>query len=236
MQPPRLRSLLVCALPSLVACAAPPLPESTTDTVTSSTVPDWSAFTLGPNDRVHVGVYGQPDFVWPADGVRVAPDGTLSVPLLGAVPVAGKTADEARVAIEAGLAEYLQEFSVTVSVIEYSSRRLYLFGEVEQPGPYPMDRPIRALEALSMGYGFRAGANRKAVVILRRHGDEDVEVILFNAETPGPDGLVQILPDDLIFVSKSGVGVFTEEVLPYLTGLGFTLSQVATVTLALDRL
>ena len=138
---------------------APDLPQSTTDTSTASMVVDWSAFTLGPNDLVHVAVFGQPDFATPPAGSRVSPDGTLSLPLIGAVAVAGMSTAEAGEAIEASLAEYLHEPSATVSLIEYSSRRFYVFGEVVEPGPVSMDRPITALEALSMGAGLKPTAN-----------------------------------------------------------------------------
>ena len=221
---------------AIVACSAPPLPESTTEASTATTAVDWSAFTLGPNDRIQVSVFGQPEFSTPPGGVRVGPEGTLGIPLLGDVSVLGKTASEVRATLETGLKEYLVEPAVTVSVLEYSSRRFHLLGEVRSAGPVAMDRPLTALEALSMGGGVLPGARLTPVVILRRQGEEDVEVIAFNAETPGPDGLIQVRPDDVLFVSKSGVGVFRESALPYLQGIGFTLSQVASVALAYDRL
>jgi polysaccharide export outer membrane protein len=221
---------------AVAACKGPLLPESTTDVGTASTAVDWGAFTLGPNDLVHVSVLGQPELSSPSSGIRVAPDGSLSMPLLGAVPVNGLSAEEARRVIEAGLGEYLKKPSVSVSVVEYSSRRFYLFGEVKKPGPYAMDRPITALEALTFGEGLASGAFRERAVIVRRHGANEVEVIPFNAEVPGPDGLVQVRPDDFLFVAKSRVGNFSEDVMPYLQGLGFTLSQVASIALAYDRL
>lgn len=231
-----LRKFVLWTIPFATACAATPLPVSTIDVTSASTTPDWGMFQLGRNDQVHLAVYGHPQFTSPDGGVRIAPDGTLSVPLLGGVKVLGKTVEEARLNIQTRLAEFLIEPSVTLSVVEYSSRRFYLFGEVNKAGPYVMDRPITALEALSMGEGFMTGANRETVVILRRHDEDDVEVIQFNAEIPGPDGLVQVHPDDLLFVSRNGVGNFSERVLPYLQGLGFTLSQMTSLTLAIDRL
>jgi polysaccharide export outer membrane protein len=231
------RALVVLAFAAAVwSCKGPQLPESTTELRTAALTPDWGAFTLGPHDLVHYAVFGQPELSAPPLGVRVAPDGTLSVPLLGAVPVSGFSADEARRALETGLELFVKNPSVSLSVIEYSSRRFYLFGEVRRPGPYPMDRPITALEALTYGEGFAQGAARDRAVIVRRHGAGEVEVIPFDAEVPGADGLVQVWPDDLLFVAKSRVGNFSEEVIPYLQGLGFTLSQVASIALAYDRL
>ncbi len=220
----------------VAACSAPAAPRSTTDRDTASFAPDRGAFTLGPNDLVHVSVFGQPDFTPPATGVRVAPDGTLSLPLLGAVPVEGLSAEEARRTIEAGLERYLKAPSVSVSVLEHASRRFFLFGEVQEPGPYPMDGPLTALEALSFGGGFASGAKRDRVALIRPHGEGELEVLTFNARTPGPDGLVQVLPGDFLFVSQSGAGRFSADVLPYLQGFGFTLSQLSALALAYDRL
>ena len=232
---------LVLAAPVLLgACRATSLPESTTDVDTRSTVADWTDFTLGPNDLVHVAVFGKPDYSTHPAGQRVGPDGTLSLPLLGAVQVAGMSAAEVATAVEAGLTEYLREPSVSVGIMEYASRRFYLFGEVKQPGPVPMDRPLTGLEALAMGGGWETGANRERVVIVRAHperGDGDeVEVITFNGATPGPDGLVQVRPGDFLFVGKAGVGVFSESILPYLQGIGMSVGQAANAIYTLDRL
>lgn len=227
--------LLALACLALVACKATELPTSTASVDTRSTVADASAFHLGPNDLLYVSVFGQPDYSPPATGVRVAPDGSLSLPLLGSIPVTGKSPEELRAYVEAGLDAYLVEPSVTLAVMEYASRRYYVFGEVKQPGPKAMDRPLTALEALANGAGFNAGANREQVVIVRAHGDE-VEVIPFNAQTPGPDGLVQVRPDDFIFVGMSGVGVFSEDILPYLQGIGYSVNQIASLAIAYDSL
>ena len=232
----RLKTLVTYLAVGLSACSAVQLPESNTTVVSASTQEDWSPFTLGPNDRVFFAVLGQTELRMPETGLRVSPDGTLSLPLVGAVKVAGLSVEEARKAIEAGFSEFYHEPAVILSVMELASRRFYVFGEVKKPGPYSMDRPITALEALSFGGGFNAGANRDHVVVMRRHGGDGIEVIPFNADTPGPDGLLQINPNDLVFVARSGVGVFSEKVAPYLQGLGYSISQVAALALAYDRL
>lgn len=232
----RFKTLITCLSLGLCACSAVKLPVSNSAVVSASTTEDWSPFTLGPNDRVFFAVLGQVELTMPETGLRVSPDGTLSLPLVGAIKVAGLSVEEARKAIEAGFGAYYHEPAVILSVMELASRRFYVFGEVKKPGPYSMDRPITALEALSFGGGFNAGANRDQVVVLRRHGGDGIEVIPFDASTPGPDGLLQINPNDLVFVSRSGVGVFSERVSPYLQGLGYSISQVAALALAYDRL
>lgn len=232
----RLLAGCLAACLGLAACAATPLPESTGEIHSATTQADWSTFHLGPNDMLYMSVFGLPEFQSPEKGLRVAPDGSLSVHLLGDVPVAGKTAKEARELIREGLSKYYPDPSVSLTVLTYASRRFFVLGDVNTPGPVSMDRPVTALEGLSMGGGVLIGANSKQVSILRLHPDDEVEVIRFDARAPGLDGFVQLQPDDLIFVGKAGVGVFTEKVLPYLQGIGQTFAQGAALALALDRL
>ncbi len=221
------------------ACSAPPAPLASIDVGQPPAVaasPARDAFTLGPSDLLHVNVYGHAQASTPISGVRVAPDGTLSLPLAGVVKVEGLSVGEAASLIEDRLGSSLRNPSVSVSVLEYQSRRFYLFGEIKNTGAYPMDRPLSALEALSLGGGLLPGANDVRAFVIRKHGESDINVIPFNAQTLGPDGLIQVLPGDMLFVQKSGVGVFRESTLPYLQGVGFTLSQIASLALAYDRL
>jgi hypothetical protein len=107
---------------------------------------------------------------------------------------------------------------------------------VGQPGPSVFDRPVTALEALAMVGGAAPGARRDRAMLIRRQGREDLEIIEFNAETPDPGGLVQLMPDDILFVPRTGIDRFQEEVAPYLQAVGLSLQQVTTVTLAVDTL
>ena len=152
------------------------------------------------------------------------------MPLAGVVPASGKTPNELAQAIASSLEVFLKQPEVSVSLVEYASRRYYLFGEVKNTGPYTMDRPITAIEALSAGGGILSGANRGQAVIIRRDGLGGVDVHRFNALVPGPDGLVQVRANDLLFVQKSGVGTFSEQIAPYLNALGFSLSEYDSIT------
>ena len=143
------------------------------------------------------------------------------MPLAGIIQAAGKTPNELAVTIKEALRNHLKRPEVSVGVVEYSSRRYYLFGEINTTGPFAMDRPLTALEALSAGGGLLPGANRGQAVIIRRDGKGGVEVHRFNALVPSADGLVQVRADDFLFVQKSGVGTFrrTSCTLPERPGL-----------------
>lgn len=122
------------------------------------------AYQVGPGDTVLVAVYRHPELsIAPyagaslnTPGSRVAGlvvdnDGTIQFPLIGSVQVAGKTSDELRKYLEQELAVYIKEPNVTVQVIFAGSIRYYLLGQFTDPGLKYSDRPLRLLEALSLG-------------------------------------------------------------------------------------
>lgn len=56
---------------------------------------------------------------------------------------------------------------VSVAVVQVNSKKYFVIGEVQRPGPYPLTVPTTVLEALVNSGGFRDFANPKKVVILR---------------------------------------------------------------------
>lgn len=117
-------------------------------------------YRVGPGDKLFVAVYGHPElsigqYVGPApsggQGLVIDNDGTIQLPLIGSVPVAGKSADELRAYLERELAVYVKDPRVTVQVSFNGSLRFYLLGQFESPGLKYSDRPVRLLEALALG-------------------------------------------------------------------------------------
>lgn len=222
------------------ACSAPrPLPESTAPTSTFSSELVWTELTLGPNDIVRVGVYGHPELGTPLAssdrGTRIDNEGLLSLPLVGSVAVGGKSVQEARAIVTDALARYVQDPRIDFSVVEYGARRVYIYGEVAKPGAYTLDRPLNVYQALALGGGFTAHARREQVVVLRGSPDS-FEVKVVDGETPGFDGLVALRPDDFVFVRRNGAGKFSDEVLPFLSGLSSALGSAATMLVLNDQL
>lgn len=119
---------------------------------------------VGPGDTLLVVVFGHPELsiATYAGGGTLSPnsrtagliidnDGTIQLPLIGSVQVAGKSTDELRILLEQRLATYVKEPHVTVQVIFNGSIRYYLLGQFAQPGLKFADRPMRLLEALTLG-------------------------------------------------------------------------------------
>jgi protein involved in polysaccharide export with SLBB domain len=222
------------------SCAAQgEIPVASARTSTLSTDLASAPVVLGPGDLVRVGVFGHPELSTPfhgdQPGTRIDPEGQLSLPLAGAVPLQGLTVTAAREAVTAAFARYVKEPRVDLSVVEWSARRFYLYGEVVAPGAYVIDRPLDLLQALTYGKGFTPAARREEVVLLRgRPGS--LEVHVFDGETPTEAALVALQPDDFLFVRRSGAGRFSHEALPILQGIGSALASAATILLIEDQL
>jgi len=230
----RRRAILVLLAACAAACKAPPLPRSTVEPAIQA-AERAPRLTLGPNDVLGVVVPGRPEFSVQS-GYRISAEGALHLPLVGAVHVAGLSIEEAAAAIEAAVAEYVNEPRVGLTLIEARTHLVHVLGRVGKPGEIVLDGPLTALEALARAGGLRGGARRTRIALLRRVGDADVEVYLFSVEPPDPKSFIELRPGDVVFVPRSGAGVFQDEALPVLQGIGFTTSQIAAITVAADRL
>jgi polysaccharide export outer membrane protein len=126
---------------------------------------DGDAYRVGPGDTILVAVYMHPELsIAPYAGTTtggvnysrlaglvVDNDGTAQFPLIGSLKVAGRTSNELRLFLEKELARYVNEPKVTVQVVFTGSIRYYLLGQFANPGLKYSDRPLRLLEALSLG-------------------------------------------------------------------------------------
>lgn len=223
----------------LAACSSAPIAESIQLPASLERPAPLDDFRLGPHDVLRVDVHEHPELSTPLTsnfvGVKVGPDGKLSLALVGPVHVAGMTLDEARATITEAFAVYLKEPRIDLSLVEMASRRFYLYGEVNEPGAFVLDRPLNVYQALALGGGFTKQANRDEIVLLRVEGDRAV-ARFFDGQSLETQGFVALRPDDFLFVRRSGAGSFSEEVLPYLAGISSSLTSIGSLILIEDRI
>ena len=162
------------------------------------------AHRLGLDDLVEVKVFRQPDL---ETRVRIADDGTVMLPLLGSIVLAGKTVAQARELIHDLLAkDYLAKPQVTLSVLEYGKSLFTVLGEVQKPGSYeiPPDQSYHLLQAIAVAGGYtRLGAPGKVTV--QRVLGRQKQVYRLDAGAMAKDPnvkLFDILPGDTITVGE----------------------------------
>lgn len=95
-----------------------------------------SDFPVGPGDVLEIDVPGLEELK--EREVRIAADGTIRLPLLGAVPVVGLTQQELSDDLSRRLESVMYDPSVIVFVKEYRSRIVSVIGAVEKPGFYSL--------------------------------------------------------------------------------------------------
>lgn len=120
--------------------------------LTASATPGNGAYLVGPLDLLEITVYKVPDLT---RSVQVADTGTITLPLVGEVAAAGKTANaiERDVAAKLG-AKYMQNPQVSVLVKEFNSQRVTLEGAVRKPGVYPVRGGMTLLQLIATAEGL----------------------------------------------------------------------------------
>ncbi|CAK0767381.1 polysaccharide biosynthesis/export protein [Gammaproteobacteria bacterium] len=95
--------------------------------------------------------------VVPSDAIGhgVSNQGTIFFPYVGEVPVAGRTLGEIRSMITRALGQYIIEPQVDVRIVSYRSKRVYVTGEIKNPGMIPItDTPLTIVDAIARAQGF----------------------------------------------------------------------------------
>jgi len=209
----------------LLACTAPPPPlqpvssaPSLNDRLTAVGLASPAAshaldYRIGPGDVLEINVFQSEEL---SRSVRVRPDGAISFPLLGSLPVQGLTT----AGLEAQLGrwlekDYLHDPQVSVFIQEYRAHPVSVLGEVHQPGVRYMREPRRLLSMLSESGGLTEEAGTTVKVRRKEVRDGRQELVLFSIDlenllASGNHELDLVLQDgDTVFVPKAGV-VFVE--------------------------
>ena len=135
---------------------------------------------IGPQDSLSIIVTDEADLT---NKYRVDTDGTITMPYLNRVPVSGLTLAEAQVKIAQMLqAGYLRNPQVRIEIDQFKSRRVFVSGEVRNPGYVTMaGTTMTLLEALALaGSPTQNASNDIKVVHPSKLGEKPNEPITVN--------------------------------------------------------
>jgi len=120
-------------------------------------------YRIGATDVLQITVQDAPEL---SNTVRVNASGVIPVGFLGQIKAAGKTPEELQKLIAAGLrGEYLTDPQVSVVVVQYNSRSLFIQGAVKNPGVYVIEGRPSLLKLITMAGGLAENHGSTAFVI-----------------------------------------------------------------------
>lgn len=164
---------------------------------------------LGVGDTVHITVFQQADLTSDA---RIGERGTVSMPLIGEVKLAGLSqADAARlIAAELKKGKFLNNPQVTVALTTLRSRQVSVLGQVAHPGRFPLDDSARLTDVIAAAGGI--GPTGADVVTVIRNGEpQKIELTTNFALQNGDTVLVDRAPVFYVYGEVARGGAYRLE-------------------------
>lgn len=178
---------------------------SEADRTDDRTDPAAASYHLNPQDALRIFVWGEEELQREA---AVQPDGSISFPLVGQVAAAGRTVDEVQAEIAERLDRFIPDAVVTVELLQASGSKIYVMGEVNHPGEYPLTGPLSIVQAISRAGGFTNYAATGRIRILRRgEGEGTAMTVDYDRIASGrdPASNIDLKAGDTIIVPGSSL-------------------------------
>ena len=151
------RQLLLAGIGLLLLTALEPVLAQQPDTDDS--------YRVLPGDVLEISVWREEDL---QRQVLVRPDGAFTFPLCGDISARDQSVADLQAEITNRLDRYISDPVVTVSVAEIHGNKIYVIGQVRDPGAFVVNPRVDVLQALSMAGGGTAFAKLNDIKILRR--------------------------------------------------------------------
>ncbi len=145
------------------------------------------SYTIGPMDGLTFRIIGEQETL---TEVRVAADGTVNLPYVGSVKLAGKTVSQARAHLfELYDRDWYVNPQIDLLVVSYSQRRVQVLGKVARQGPviFPPEEEMTLLTAIAYAGGWSPdGLARTTAVKLKRNEDGAAREFTIDTTSIGP--------------------------------------------------
>ena len=142
-------------------------------------------YLIGPGDILQVTVWDHPELTIPAgsfrdaetSGQKVGEDGYMFYPYVGMVKAAGMNVAALRDELTDRISTYIQDPQLDVRVVGFRSKRIYVVGEVDEPGVLPLnDLPMTIADAISLSGGLTPNAHNSGVNVSRDGKVYDIDL------------------------------------------------------------
>jgi len=159
---------------------------------------DPATYTLGPGDALQLELWGRLQRTVP---LEVSPDGRLFIPGRGSIDVGGRTFAAVRDQILRSISDQYMGVRGDVRLVQLRTFKVFVSGEVKQPGAFEVNSVTRASEAVAQAE-LQEKSSRRAIVVRHVKGGT-ARVDLDRFEVLGQQAANPMLVDgDVIVVGK----------------------------------
>lgn len=131
-------------------------------------------YVIGPGDTLNIQLWKEPTLSGPA---KVRPDGFITLPLVNEVQVTGLTTAELRKLLTDRFKAFVNNPVVTIRIEGIASSEVFLVGQVNKPGAYPLLGNDSLLQLITRAGGLTIFADRRDIRVLRRTRNKVIEYI-----------------------------------------------------------
>jgi polysaccharide export outer membrane protein len=171
-------AFLICLVPVFFACASKKMepsaaskfyePEHLGGFLGESTARQSSEYIIAIGDELDVVFLYHKDLTM--EKLIVRSDGRISLPYVGDVMAAGYRPMQLDSVLTDHFAEILRDPNLSVIVRTSAEKKVYVLGEVGNPGGYPFDTNVSLLQAVALAKGVRRSGMADHTVVIRREG------------------------------------------------------------------
>lgn len=214
-----------CMLFIFSGCASAPEVAPATQPVTPLKV------TLAPGDEIEIKFAYSQEF---NETQRIRQDGKIELQFVGEVAAAGQTPTQLRDELQKLFGQHLKYPQLAVFVRTADDNRVFVGGEVNEPGVIEMPGKLTALEAIMAAGGFNmeTAGTGNIVVIRQRDGKYEGQTLDLDKMLAGNSAAAYYLePRDIVFVPQSTivkVGQWIDQnINQIIPDVGFTLGRTS---------
>jgi polysaccharide export outer membrane protein len=128
----------------------------------AATIP--ANYVVGPEDVLGIVFWRETEM---SGDVTVRPDGRITLPLIGEIQAEGQKPEALRDQIKAAAGKYISDANVTVIVRQVNSRKVFITGNVTNPGSFPLTGPRNVMQVIALAGGLTEYADAKNITIVR---------------------------------------------------------------------
>ena len=130
-------------------------------------------YVIGPEDVLYI-------HVWKEDtltrNIPVRTDGKISLPLIQEVKAAGLTPLQLREILTRKFKEFIENPIVSVTVVEINSYKVYVIGQVKNPGVHRLRSETTVTQIIVLAGGFTDWANPKKIWVIRKENGKEKRI------------------------------------------------------------